>query len=352
MKILLITNIIPHYRIPLYELLGRHYELTIAHTGKLVNSNSFSEKKLLKTKNGLFIDYKGDLNLNDYNIVIIIFDIKLLNLYRIILKKRKKYKVAVFGIGVSASKKRRYDSSFIIAQICYFILKHVDAGIFYDQYPVVKYSAMGIKPNKLFAAYNTVSATTEHEIKSSEGKNTILFVGSLYKAKGIDVLLNAYYDLLKENKIIDVNLRIVGNGPEYEVIEKWVTEHELTHRIFLEGEITDNEKLSQFFAESFFLVSPNQAGLAIQTALSHGIPVITSNYPYSGGEFSSIIDGVTGFYFDGTVQGLKSKMLEILNSDELDEVYSNCKLFYENFRSPKVWLRGFQNAISYLTSPK
>lgn len=336
----------------MYELLGGHYELTIAHTGKLVNSNSFSEKKLFKTKIGPFIDYKGDLNLNDFDLVIVIFDIKLINLYKIIFKNGKKYKIAVYGIGVSASTKRKYDSSFLISQICYFILKHSDAGIFYDQYPVVKYSAMGINPNKLFTAYNTVSATTDYEIKSSKEKNSILFVGSLYKAKGLDVLLNAYYELLKENKDIDIDLRIVGNGPEYEVIEKWITEHELKHRIFLEGEITDNEKLSQFFSKSFFLVSPNQAGLAVQTSISQGIPVVTSNYPYSGGEFSSIIDGVTGFYFDGTVQGLKSKILEILNSGELDEVYSNCKLFYENFRSPKVWLRGFQNAISFLTNTK
>jgi hypothetical protein len=103
-----------------------------------------------------------------------------------------------------------------------------------------------------------------------------------------------------------------------------------------------------YFSRALCCVSPGQAGLSVQKSFSYGVPFITSYYPVSGGEFTSIMEGVTGFYYDGSVNDLAVTIKKAIGHPELANIFENCSEFYQRFRSPKLWVKGFTDALQYV----
>lgn len=346
-KVLFITNKIPHYRLPLYEELGKRYDLTIAHTGNLVKSECFTEITSSESSYGLFIKYSGIPSLAKYDVIILYANVRLLNLYySIIVKSKYNLKIILFGIGVSASYNKYYDRDKRVGFLLKEIVKRIDAAIFYDFYPVIKYSSMGVNPKKLFVAPNTVVGNMASVAPRSQ-RDSIMFIGSLYRQKGIQLLLDAYYKLVQKKQDVPT-LNIIGDGPEKQLIMDWIASKSLSHKIKLLGSIIEEDILSSYFSKAICCVSPGQAGLSVQKSFSYGVPFITSHYPISGGEFTSIIEGVTGYYYDGTVEDLANKINFVINDPNLDEIIKNCNIFYRRFRSPKLWIDGFSSAIEFV----
>lgn len=345
-RVLLLTNKIPHYRLPLYEMLGMHCQLTIAHTGTRAKGSSFSEILLTEKKIGPFFYFKGDLHKDKFDIIIIYLNIRLINLYTLLWGSTKA-KCILYGIGVSASYTKRYDRNKLVAFFTKIVVKKADAAIFYDQYPVIKYSSKGVDPTKLFVAANTVVSGAQ-EILSANKRDIFLFIGSLYKQKGIGQLLEAYKMGIDEGVQLP-NLSIIGDGPDATFVKQWIEMNNLQHKILLLGQITAEIELEKYLKRAICCISPNQAGLSVQKAFSYGVPFMTSYYPISGGEFTSIIDQVTGFLYDGTSIGLLRKMEEVVNHPFIDSINTNCWEYYNRFRSRDVWLLGFKQAIKYVS---
>lgn len=347
-KLLLITNKIPHYRLALYERLGQDHELTILHEGPEVQSTFFRQLIAGNKKIGPFIDIEYEIDMNQFDVVVLYANLRLLNLYKILFfSTNRKFKVILYGIGVAASYDKRYDSSGMYVWFMKHIIERADAAIFYDAYPTIRYAGAGVDPAKLFVAFNTVAGNTKPILPRAD-RSSILFVGSLYLQKGIQTLLEAY--VLNQNKGVEMpTLDIIGGGPEKNAIEEWILRSGFEHKIKLHGPINDEPTLQRYFAKALMCVSPSQAGLSVQKAFSYGVPFVTTTYPISGGEFSSIIDGVTGYYFDGSAKGLADKMLAIVQDPNLESVFTNCREFYLRFRSPEVWRKGFATAIDYVS---
>ena len=97
LKILMLTNKIPTYRKPLYERLGENFKLTIAHFGTSNYSNFYNEKllKIRKFRTTIFVNEKIDYS--RFDVVLVWGSLKFLELYKLILKKDKKYKVIQIG---------------------------------------------------------------------------------------------------------------------------------------------------------------------------------------------------------------------------------------------------------------
>jgi glycosyltransferase involved in cell wall biosynthesis len=97
---------------------------------------------------------------------------------------------------------------------------------------------------------------------------TILFVGRLQVRKRIDMLLHACAQLSSTPRLV-----IVGDGPEREVLE------ELAREIYPSAEFTGakhGDELTPYFREADLFVLPGTGGLAVQEAMSHGLPVIVA----------------------------------------------------------------------------
>jgi glycosyltransferase involved in cell wall biosynthesis len=205
--------------------------------------------------------------------------------------------------------------------------------------------SMGIKPEKLFYAPNTVEGNKESVLVKKE-RNILIFVGSLYEEKGIDVLLQAYRFLI-EKKIVMPDLIIIGDGPEKNNIKQFIKENHLENKIKMTGQISDDENLQEYFKKALICISPRQAGLTVQKSFSYGVPMLTIKYPISGGEFTSIMDQVTGFFYDGSVNDMANKLEQIININEatFNQISDNCHQYYERFNSPKIWVANFLKAL-------
>lgn len=349
-KVLFITNKVPHYRLSLYEELGKNVNLSIAHYGAATNSDFFREFICQAHSIGPFLTVDVELDTSKYDILILWGNLRLINLYRHAIFHKRKQKVIFFGPGVSSSYTKYYDNSKVTSFVTKFLLKRIDAAVFYDNYPVIKYSALGINPSKLFVAYNTVKETIPTFDEYYE-RDSFLFIGTVYKEKGLDMLLEAYLKIIKSGFTNFPRLNIVGDGPDLVLLNKWVEENKLDRVIEFHGRIIDSRLLEPLFLRAIACVSPLQAGLSVQKCFAHGVPFITSKYPITGGEFTSILHNKTGLFFDGTSNGLiyALKIMAGKNKDEINEMSKNCQMFYQNFRSPEVWLSGFQQAISFVT---
>lgn len=346
-KVLIVSDTLEHYRIPMFESLCDRINLTIAHSSEsLGSSNRFLHHPIALKSKGPFITYENLPNFNEFDIVILPFNIRCSELFLTLFRKRN-YKLFVFGIGVSASYNKLYDQDKKLDRLKMYILKKVDGAIFYDQYPFIKWFSLGINPTKLSIAYNTVSADNKFSMEDKTLQN-FLFIGSLYKQKKIFDLLNAYKIIVEKFSRDVPNLEIIGGGDEFENIKKWIISEKLDNKIILHGQINNADILRPIFNRSIACISPGQAGLSVQKCFSYGIPFITSYNAITGGESSSIIEQETGFLYDGTIKGLVEILTKIITKEvDMKEMSNKSHQYYENFRNLEIWKNGFLKNIEF-----
>ncbi|MFV0176250.1 glycosyltransferase [Empedobacter falsenii] len=337
-KVLLITDVLEHYRVPLYNSLCEKIELTIAHKGEFKDNCLFRQIKLDSKTYGPFIKYNWDQSTR-YDVIIYPFNVRCLNLLFDTIRK-KPYKIAGFGIGVAASYAKLYDSkNFIQDKLRLQIAKRIDNLIFYENYPYIKYKALGINPCKMAVAYNTVQINPNFKIQDKEYKSFI-FIGSLYKQKKIFDLIKCYHNLYIINNSIH-NLEIIGDGDEFKNIKKYISDNNLSGKIILHGKIVDDALLLPIMKRAVVCVSPGQAGLSVQKCFSYGVGFITEYNSITGGESHSIIEGTTGNFYDGTLNDLEHKMRLYTDINYCKNISINAFNFYSSFRNVNIWKTGF-----------
>jgi glycosyltransferase involved in cell wall biosynthesis len=97
-----------------------------------------------------------------------------------------------------------------------------------------------------------------------------LFVGRIQERKRIDILLRGCAALPPE---IQPRLIIVGNGPALADLKS------LAQRIYPQAEFVGSihgKDLEPCFAQADLFALPGTGGLAVQQAMSHGLPVIVA----------------------------------------------------------------------------
>ncbi|HSL46138.1 MAG TPA: glycosyltransferase family 4 protein [Anaerolineales bacterium] len=150
-------------------------------------------------------------------------------------------------------------------------LKQFDALIAYSQRGADEYAALGFPCEKIFVAHNSVSrapASASDRRPEMVDRFTILFVGRLQARKRVDSLLKACAQLGSNPRLI-----IVGEGPERERLQS------LAKEIYPETEFVGAKHgaaLTPYFTDADLFVLPGTGGLAIQEAMSHGLPVIVA----------------------------------------------------------------------------
>lgn len=347
MKVLYVTNKIPIYRKKLYERLGKKIELTIAHYGNS-SSSKFYNERIIETSTGrLFTKIKTKIDYDNFDVVIIWGNLRLFEVYKLTLKRKRKFKLILFGPGVSASYTKKYDSDKVVSIIYKKLIKKADAAIFYDNYPVIKYSSLNVLPDKLFSAPNTVDIDNSN-VDISNKRSSFMFFGTLYKEKGTDVLLKAY-KTLKERRGTELpKLNILGDGPEFQSLRNWVKLNELDAQIKFYGRVTDKNEIEKYFSKAIACISPRQAGLSVVESMAYGVPFVTSKYPITGGEYTAIVEGANGYFFDGSVKGLVKTLENIIESANQFNLNQNCIEYYNRFRSPELWVNQVLKALDFV----
>lgn len=138
----------------------------------------------------------------------------------------------------------------------------------------------------------------------------IVAVGRLVKAKRFSLLVEAA-ELLGRSGL-NINLLIVGDGPERQAIEAQANAAGV--HVAFAGERHDESFLSIAFAAANLSVIPGAAGLSVIHSLSYGTPIVVhDNESVQMPETEAVEDGINGAVFrEGDVTDLARCIREVL----------------------------------------
>jgi len=189
---------------------------------------------------------------------------------------------------------KKYDLvRFFICPSKFLLQKHVEGGI--SEHKLV-YVPNFIRIEEFEPFYNN--------------KGYILFVGRLSQEKGISTLLKAVQN-------IDIELKVVGDGPLRPLCEKFVKENNIKNVSF-EG-YKSGDELKNLYRNAMFVVFPSEcyenAPMSVLESFAYGKPVVGANI---GGVPEMVKDGETGFLFTpGDYQELREKIVYLLKHPSL-----------------------------------
>ena len=348
-KIVIIQKRIKEYRVPLFDGIGERYDTTVVgFQDPLIQGEHYTVLRLSHKYWPISLDYIWDKKLRKLlqqaDVIIKPTDFRTVNHY--ILKAVAPHaKQMMFGIGVSASYDEHYDEVDQSAQYMKMI-NNSDAVIFYYAYPKNKYVKLGAAPEKLFVFNNTVAVSETQLCKKPEN---LLFIGELYRQKGVDVLIKQYERAYNENHDIP-KLLIVGDGAERAALEELVHNKALDEKICFLGKITDDNRLKEIFEAAIVTISPKQAGLSVLKSMAFGVPFVTLENAITGGEIFNIENGETGVILKDENE-LKDL---ILNCPDQLAYYTSmgekARAFYFNNRTMAHSVQAFDEAIRYVLS--
>jgi glycosyltransferase involved in cell wall biosynthesis len=182
----------------------------------------------------------------------------------------------VLGWGLGAPQLKGLFSSLRETRRRSFLMQF-DALLTYSRRGADQYGALGFPPDRIFVARNAASARPQAPAPlrspAMERQPSILFVGRLQARKRIDLLLEACASLGKgaESTKIQPRLVIVGDGPERLHLE------DMARSIYPSAEFPGDKRgaeLAAYFSAADLFILPGTGGLAVQEAMSYGLPVI------------------------------------------------------------------------------
>lgn len=186
------------------------------------------------------------------------------------MKERKK---PVIGWGLGAPQIRGTFASFRAQSRARF-LNQLDALIAYSAQGAKEYEACGVPPSSIFVAPNSASFKPVNPIPEKpsgwQGRPQVLFVGRLQARKRLDLLFNACAALPQN---LRPEITVVGDGPERSMLEKAAAVIYPSTKFV--GMKTGKD-LTPFFNEADLFVLPGTGGLAVQQAMSFGLPVVVA----------------------------------------------------------------------------
>lgn len=344
-KVLLIQRRVKPYRIPVFRMLAESVDLTLltAET-ELPEDPGFSVIHG-NIKRVLFKWWDQPIRrlAKGYDAVICMLDYSYPQFLQLTQKPRR-YKLIYWGIGVDAGYNTRYDGDEKVVRRFAKLLKRADAGLFYTDYPVAKYTALGIPAEKLFVANNTVQVAY-----SGEGeKDSFLFLGSLYPQKRVDLLIGQYEKALKKAPDLP-GLVIIGDGSEREKLETMVKKAGMEAKVTFAGAIFDDTVLSGYFKKALLCLSPDQAGLSVLKSMGNGVPYVTHKNAITGGEIFNIHNGKDGVLLNDFSE-MEALFLEAAAHWEAYlEMGRAARQYYLENRTVEGMVQGFIDAVAYAT---
>lgn len=351
-KVLLLDNDLIHYRIPIYNILGEKFDLTHAccYPKQIDEPMNFKRITLHPYRLAGFELQKDRVFklCQGFDAVICQGDIHYLQYATLPLHCNRKFKIAFWGIGVSASYDKHFDAETKWDNVRDFFYKRADAQVFYTDYPIEKYLRRGYQRESLFVAPNTVEVEAFDE---SVERTNLLFIGTLYAEKGIMHLLEAYKQAYDANHSLP-KLDIIGKGPDTDKVKDWIETNNLQGMIIMHGAIYDKKQKARFFEKSLACISPLQAGLSVLESQGYSTAFITTKDAITGGEIFNIDNGVNGVLLDDINQ-LSETISNIATSPQkYIDMGRSGRQHYLECRKPSDMAQGFIDTVEYMLKKK
>jgi glycosyltransferase involved in cell wall biosynthesis len=154
-------------------------------------------------------------------------------------------------------------------------LAQFDALISYSRTGAEQFAAAGFPAERIFVAPNAATPAPAHPLPErppdyGPNRPVVLFVGRLQPRKRVDALIRACAALPPH---LQPRLLVVGDGPARQELEG------LARALYPAAEFTGEKRdqdLEPYFRAADLFVLPGTGGLAVQQAMSFGLPVMVA----------------------------------------------------------------------------
>ena len=194
------------------------------------------------------------------------------------------------------------------------------------------------------------------KMKLGLGTSRVLgFIGSFYAYEGLDLLIAALPDILKQ--IPDVKVLLVGGGPQDAALRKQVMALDLKERVIFVGRVPHDDVNRYYdlidvlvYARHPMRLTELVTPLKPLEAMAQGRLMVASDV---GGHKELIQDGKTGVLFRAGHPGdLASKVVGLLKYNQgWDTMKRNGRQFVENERNWFASVQRYQDVYGGLTQP-
>ena len=173
----------------------------------------------------------------------------------------------------------------------------------------------------------------------------LIHVGRLVKWKRVDLALEAVRRL--QSKFPDIELVVVGKGPEEEALRQQAEALGVARRVRFTGGVYDPLTLGQYLHESAIYVLAGMGGLSINDAMCFAKPVVCS--VADGTEKRLVREGYNGHYFtNGDADSLTERLDALLsNPARLRSFGDNSLKIIQNDINIHTVLREYVRAFEY-----
>lgn len=164
------------------------------------------------------------------------------------------------------------------------------------------------------------------------GRKAFLFVGSLDKNKGVDILIKAFAKGFKGNP--KWCLVLVGNRTKKYNYKKLVKKLSISSQVLFRGVVPSTYISSVYSATDVFILPSRYDGwgMVINEALYHQLPIIVSDA--AGSSKHLVRSSVNGFIFkSGSINALTSCMLAYKNENIIISQKRKAKPVFSEFNS-------------------
>ncbi|GAA0077120.1 hypothetical protein UT300005_14980 [Clostridium sp. CTA-5] len=361
MKVAIITNIPSPYRIDLFNYLIKTYkefEFKIIYSSKNEDNRKWTIKSQsllnsiflksvtmkIKKRNDnkyIHIPFNTMSVLNNFNPdVVVASEYNPTVLQSLIWCKLRKKKFISWSDGTLNSEKninviQKVSRKIIILGAVAYIAsstKTKEAQIFY-----------GADEKKIYISYLTVDIDKYLYKKDTYNNYNLLYVGSLIKRKGIDLLFSALSKVKNDYKLM-----IIGEGSERKNLEKQAKKLGILEKIEFLG-FKQEYELREYYKKCDIFILPTREdcfGLVVLEAMCNNLIIISSKY--ADGSKDLIKDGVNGYIVDpyDSIE-FSNKIKTLINNKELcKNMIENNVNFLEKFTLKNVSLQ-FVNSIRF-----
>lgn len=250
------------------------------------------------------------------------------------------------------------------------IYRHAEALIVYGTHVRDYLVSLGVPAERIFVAWNTADneeynrPVSEAEVRALRERlglgeeRVILFVGRLSEEKGVDILLEAMALMNAEQGLPPTQLVICGRGPCKGALEAQRERLGLKNVIFLDYVV--NAELYKYYALADMVVVPSVTtrafkepwGLVVNEAMNQGCVVIASD-AVGAARGGLLEDGRNGLVVpEGDARGLAEAMVRVLRSPELRaRLGAAARLTIAGWTYERM-AQGFIDAVNYVTAAR
>lgn len=321
------AHIIPFY--PLNEKVKVIYPKTIVNYSNILTS-IYGRLNLYKNLYSILKFEKPDVVISFRTITngMVILICKALNI-KVIASEHTNYKVEYNRLSYIAIKRYIYKLADVLT-----VLTERDKNDYYSKFL-----------NNVVVVPNPLPLSPIKAVEEDSKKNIIISVGEVtrWKIKGFDNLVTIFSRIAY--KYPDWNLVIAGAG-EAEVINQMITNHKLSDRITILGEVKDIQSLMQ--SAKIYALTSRFEGLpmVLIEAMSQGLPCVAFDCFTGPGEI--ITTGVDGILTeDQNLEDFSIKLSTLIeNKDLRQELGNNAIETSKKYNTPEIvaiWQRLIEN---------